>query len=177
MKIFNYKNDDFNFSNDNISKKIAEILNKIDNSPEENYVDNLITKTRKLICPWTITNHEIPKVKDTTIYINFKTEKKPFVYNTISSGMLNLEWAKFTSYLKTLSENLYYATHKTYDFRINDIPVKIHGNYIQIGSYIIPKFTTIDYFNRFSKTEKINIFLNIEMINNHLSNYYFDIAA
>ena len=52
----------------------------------------------------------------------------------------------------------YYSNHSSYDFKINGVPVKIHGNYIQVGSQIIPKFTTTKYFNSIPKKDRIMIY-------------------
>ena len=66
-----------------------------------------------------------------------------------------------------LFDYIYYTENPSYDFKIGDIPVKIHGNYIQVGSRLIPKFTSSSFFNDLPKKDRI-ILYNISMNINSL---------
>lgn len=82
----------------------------------------------------------------------------------ITPEALNLEWNKAAS---RLFDYIYYTENPSYDFKIGDIPVKIHGNYIQVGSRLIPKFTNSSFFNDLPKKDRI-ILYNISMNINSL---------
>ena len=82
-------------------------------------------------------------------------EKPSFTITNISPTSLNLEWNKAATHLL---ECAYYANNPTYDFIICDTPIKIHGNYIQVGSEIIPTFTRSDFFTTMKKEDQINIY-------------------
>lgn len=128
-----------------------------DKKNDDNYIDNLLKKAYETIVPWA-------KKKDTeTIYIVFGDnpnkkytfEKPSFSYTSISPAALNLEWNKAATHLL---ECAYYAKNPTYDFMLGDTPIKIHGNYIQVGSEIIPTFTSSDFFSPMNKETRINIY-------------------
>jgi hypothetical protein len=83
----------------------------------------------------------------------------------ISPSMLNLEWNKAATKLKELA---YYTKNKSYDFLIGDVPVKIHGNYIQVGYDIIPTFTKSSFFDDYSDEDRATLYeisLSINILN------------
>lgn len=86
-----------------------------------------------------------------------KNKKDEYTYTllNVTPEALNLEWNKAATLLSNYD---YYSNHSSYDFKINGVPVKIHGNYIQVGSQIIPKFTTTKYFNSIPKKDRIMIY-------------------
>lgn len=84
--------------------------------------------------------------------------------NKYTMEALSLEWNKAAS---RLFDYIYYTENPSYDFKIGNIPVKIHGNYIQVGSRLIPKFTSSSFFNDLPKKDRI-ILYNISMNINSL---------
>lgn len=119
---------------------------------KKNYVDNLIEKAYAAFLPWK------NKEKTTTYYIDFsKLNDNKFDYTIIdvTPTALNFEWNKAAT---ALMEYAYYLDNPSYDFMIYNTPVKIHGNYIQVGSEIIPTFTNAKYFSKFNKDTQVNLY-------------------
>lgn len=126
-------------------------INNYSKKSNKSYVDSLLDDAYKFFLPW-----EKKKV-DNKIYLSLsKIDFTPeYTLLNVSSSALSLEYNKAIS---RLIEYLYYLENPTYDFLICDTPVKIHGNYIQVGTHIIPKFTKANYFNNFDKETKINLY-------------------
>lgn len=122
-------------------------LSKYDKPIEKkgDYITDILNKMKNIF-PWT-------KDKDDTITIDIIP--MDFTYGNITAEALNLEWNKAAT---RLHDYIYYSEHPSYDFKIGDIPVKIHGNYIQVGSRIIPNFTTSGFFNKLTKKERIKLY-------------------
>ncbi len=72
----------------------------------------------------------------------------------------------WSSFIPKLNSYYYFASNPSCDFYINNTPVKIHGNYIQIGADLIPKNATVDFFNGFSNDSKITVYNVIIEMNN-----------
>lgn len=148
-------NNNFNFNTYDFLNPYYE---KISKKKDDNYIDNLLTKAFKNLVPWAKKED-----KKDNIYIIFGDEptkkytfeKPSFTITNISPTSLNLEWNKAATHLL---ECTYYANNPTYDFIICDTPIKIHGNYIQVGSEIIPTFTRSDFFTTMKKEDQINIY-------------------
>lgn len=83
-------------------------------------------------------------------------------YTPNANDLIGL-WSEF---IPKLNNYYYFASNPSCDFYINNIPVKVHGNYIQIGADLIPKSPTVDFFNSFSKESKTTIYNVIIEINN-----------
>lgn len=147
-------NTNFDFTSYNFIKSFTDDNKK----KNDNYIDNLITKAIKNITPWV-------KTKDDKNMINvifgdkplkkYMFEKPNYTLTSITPMILNLEWNKAASYLM---EYLYYTNNPTYDFIIDNTPIKIHGNYIQVGADIIPTFTNSTFFDDMKKEDQINIY-------------------
>lgn len=97
----------------------------------------------------------LKKINNTFSWSKKNKDEYTYTILNVTPEMLNLEWNKAASLLNNYD---YYTDHPSYDFKINDIPVKVHGNYIQVGSRIIPKFTTTKYFNSVPKKDRIMIY-------------------
>ena len=150
----NKTNDNFKYESINLDN----ILKK-DN---KNYVDDLLDKAYKTFLPWMSRKTEDNKK---IIYLDTsKYDYKPdYTILDVTPYALNLEWNKAASRLLDIA---YYMDHPTYDFMIDDIAIKIHGNYIQIGSEIIPTFTKAKDFKKFDKDTQINLYYIAVIINN-----------
>ena len=141
-------NNNFNFNTYDFLNPYYE---KISKKKDDNYIDNLLTKTFKNLVPWAKKED-----KKDSIYIIFGDEsmkkytfeKPSFTITNISPTSLNLEWNKAATHLLKCA----------YDLIICDTPIKIHGNYIQVGSEIIPTFTRSDFFTTMKKEDQINIY-------------------
>lgn len=97
----------------------------------------------------------LKKINNTFSWSKKNKDEYTYTILNVTPEMLNLEWNKAASLLNNYD---YYTDHPSYDFKINGIPVKVHGNYIQVGSRIIPKFTTTKYFNSIPKKDRIMIY-------------------
>lgn len=134
---------------------------------KKNTYFNDIFNTIRNICPWA--NKTTYKI-GTPVYLD--------VYGMNKTKNTNDALALFKSdygtdenlynMFKTFTKNeeyMHYLCSPTYDYKIGNIPVKIHGNFIQIGSEIIPKYVDLSYFkklNNETKTTIYNIIINIE---------------
>lgn len=122
------------------------------------YTSDILNKIRSIF-PWAT------KENDTSYTITLDNAPiESYTLLGVTPEALNLEWNKAAS---RLYDYIYYTENPSYDFIIGGIPVKIHGNYIQVGTKIIPKFTTSKFFNNLSKKEQIiiyNISININAI-------------
>ena len=127
---------DYNSFNNDFAK-----LN-IDLDYKENDNDDFITNILK-------------KINNTFSWSKKNKDEYTYTILNVTPEMLNLEWNKTASLLNNYD---YYTDHPSYDFKINGVPVKVHGNYIQVGSRIIPKFTTTKYFNSVPKKDRIMIY-------------------
>lgn len=116
---------------------------------KKNYVDDLLLKARNTFLNW-----DTKKKKDGMIYFELPKDNY-YKMNAVDDKILNLEWNKAATYLK---DYLYYSARPSYDFLIGDTPVKIHGNYIQVGSLIIPTFTKSSWFKDLDKETKMTIY-------------------
>lgn len=127
-----------------------------DSNKSMDYTSSILNKIRSIF-PWTKKeNNDVITIDNLPI--------DSYMLLNITSEALNLEWNKAAS---RLYDYIYYTDHPSYDFKIGGIPVKIHGNYIQVGSKIVPKFTTSKFFDSLSKKERIilyNISMNINSI-------------
>lgn len=145
----NSKNFDITIDINKYFKTNTKTYNNID------YTSTIINKI-KSIFPWAKTNN------NTIIFDSMPIEN--YTFTSITPEALNIEWNKAAS---RLYDYIYYTNNPSYDFKINNIPVKIHGNYIQIGHRLIPKFTESSFFTKIPKKERIilyNISLNINSI-------------
>lgn len=123
-------------------------LSNIGKKTNKSYIDELIEKTKASILPWTIDN------KKKQVIINI--EEPTYKLIGITPEILNLEWNKAA----TILENYFkYINKPTYDFLIGDTPVKMHGNYIQVGTDIIPKHTLSSYFYKMNNADKIKLYI------------------
>lgn len=123
---------------------------------KKDYTSTILEKIRSIF-PWTKNNSD-----DITITID--SIPTSYTLLNVTSDALNAEWNKAAS---RLYDYIYYSEHPSYDFKIGGVPVKIHGNYIQVGSEIIPKFTTSKFFDKMTKKNRIilyNISLSINSI-------------
>lgn len=129
-----------------------DFINPMYNTKKTNkgYVDNLLDKAYDTFLPWM-------KKKDNIIYIDFDSKEKTYDYTIldVTPMALNLEWNKAVS---KLMEYAYYLDNPTYDYMIGNTPIKIHGNYIQVGSKIIPTFTNSKFFSKCDKETQINLY-------------------
>lgn len=130
---------------------------------KKNYIDSLIENAYDNI-PWL---RGLKSKKETLIDLSdlFTYEKPDYTLLDISPLALNLAWNKAAT---NLYEILYYTANPTYDFKIGGVPVKVFGNYIQVGSKILPKYTTSSMFKDMTKEEKIIIY-NISLEINSIS--------
>lgn len=138
-------------------------LNLTKGTNNKGYIDSLIDNAYDKI-PWL---RGLKSKKTTLVDLSdlFTYEKPDYTLLDVSPLALNLAWNKAAT---NLYEILYYTANPTYDFKIGGIPVKIFGNYIQVGSKILPKYTTSSIFNNMTKEEKViiyNISLEINSIN------------
>ena len=123
---------------------------------KKDYTSTILEKIRSIF-PWAKNNSN-----DITITID--SIPTSYTLLNVTSDALNTEWNKAAS---RLYDYIYYSEHPSYDFKIGGVPVKIHGNYIQVGSEIIPKFTTSKFFDKMTKKNRIilyNISLSINSI-------------
>ena len=123
---------------------------------KKDYTSTILDKIRSIF-PWANNNSD-----DITITID--SIPTSYTLLNVTSDALNAEWNKAAS---RLYDYIYYSEHPSYDFKIGGVPVKIHGNYIQVGSEIIPKFTTSKFFDKMTKKNRIilyNISLSINSI-------------
>lgn len=127
-------------------------------SKKSDYTISILDKI-KSIFPWANKNDN----KYTILTLDNAPYENYTILN-ITPEALNLEWNKAAS---RLFDYIYYTENPSYDFKIGDIPVKIHGNYIQVGSRLIPKFTSSSFFNDIPKKDRI-ILYNISMNINSL---------
>lgn len=136
----NFKYESINFTNP--SKK--------DN---KNYLDELLGNAYEKFLPWM----KPSKKENKTEYIFLEIPEPDLTYKPINVTpyALNLEWNKAAS---RLLEIAYYLDHPTYDYMIGDTPIKIHGNYIQVGSTIIPTYSKAKDFTKFNKETQINLY-------------------
>ena len=98
-------------------------------SKKSDYTISILDKI-KSIFPWAN--------KNDNKYTILTLDNAPYENYTIldiTPKALNLEWNKAAS---RLFDYIYYTENPSYDFKIGDIPVKIHGNYIQVGSRLFP---------------------------------------
>lgn len=99
-------------------------------------------------------------------YIKEEPKRKSPLFSadyTPSSSDLASLWNTFVPKLDTY----YHLTKEpSYDFYINDTPVKIHGNYIQVGATLIPKSAGSDFFSAFSNDTKVTVYNVITEVNN-----------
>lgn len=120
------------------------------------YTSELLKKIRSIF-PWAKDS------KENTIIIDaLPIESYNFI--DISPETLNLEWNKA---ITRLYDYIYYSNNPSYDFKIGGMPVKLHGNYVQVGSHIVPKFTSSKFFNNIPKKDRIIIYqisMNINSI-------------
>lgn len=155
-------NKNFDFNSYDFLNSYYENISKKEN---KNYIDNLLSKVIKNITPWV--KKEDKKDNFYLIFSDKPTKKytieKPnFTLTSVSPTILNLEWNKAAT---RMLEYAYYTNNPTYDFIIDDTPIKIHGNYIQVGSEIIPTFTNSDFFSSMEKENQINLYNIIVEIN------------
>lgn len=134
---------------------------------ETDYVTELLNKAYDLLLPWYKDTKDKEEKKNDKKYKTIDLSSiKPlfnFTFTSITSSMLNLEWNKAAS---RLIDYIYYDENPTYDFMIGDIPVKIHGNYIQIDSELIPLFTKEKFFDKYDKDKKEQLYVIALIINN-----------
>lgn len=128
------------------------------NYKKKDYTIDILDKIKSMF-PWTKKENT-----DTVITIDTTPYDTSYTLLDITPEALNLEWNKAIS---RLYDYVYYTNNPSYDFMINDIPVKIHGNYIQIGSKLYPKYTKSSFFDKLPKSERIVIY-NISMSINSL---------
>lgn len=134
---------------------------------ETDYVTELLNKAYNILLPWY--KNDTKDTKDTKKNNKYNTINlssdilSTYFFTSITSAALNLEWNKAAS---RLADYIYYTENPTYDFMIEDIPVKIHGNYIQIGSELIPKFTNIKFFDKYDNETKKQLYIVALIINN-----------
>lgn len=137
-------------------------LNLTEKKNNKSYIDSLIDNAYDNI-PW-LRGFKTKKTTLVDLSDLFTYEKPDYTLLDISPLALNLAWNKAAT---NLYEILYYAENPTYDFKIGGVPVKVFGNYIQIGSKILPKYTTSSMFSNMTKEEKViiyNISLEINSI-------------
>lgn len=139
MIFYNFKNDTEN----NFNKDLTNLFNSYKTTSTDRKFEKKDTVTNILdniqsIFPWA--KKETPK---------------EYTMLNVTPLMLNLEWNKAAT---RLNEIINSYEHPSYDFKIFDIPVKMHGNYIQVGSRLIPTFANSDFFKRVPKKERIEIF-------------------
>lgn len=120
---------------------------------DKNYLDNLLNDAYKKFLPWMKTS----KKEDKKEYIILEIPEPDLTYKPINVTpyALNLEWNKAAT---RLLEIAYYLDHPSYDYMIGDTPIKIHGNYIQVGSTIIPTYSKAKDFTKFDKATQINLY-------------------
>lgn len=117
---------------------------------KKDYTDNILD-TIKSIFPWTKKNNMF----NYTMTISDLPSTKEYTILNIDPLLLNLEWNKAAS---RIYDYMYYTDNPTYDFKIGNIPVKIHGNYIQVGAKLIPTFTSSSFFNTYTPEERTIIY-------------------
>lgn len=105
--------------------------------------------------------------KKTTTFNDFGTYLTKYYtpVNTVSSKPITytseLLFNSYSSLLPKVAEYLYYTENPTYDFKVDGVPVQIHGSYIIVGSKLIPTNTTglnIDFFNTMKESEKKTVY-------------------
>lgn len=129
-----------------------------DGFKKKGFIDGLIDGI-KASTPWLNNNK---KITLTTPFECIEIDKPNYSYSYISPEMLNLEWNKAST---KLINTLYGIKEKSYDFYIGDLPVKVFGNYIQIGFDIIPTFTNSNFFTSFDNKKTITLYEVVTTIN------------
>lgn len=127
-------NNDFDYS-----LNLGKLYNTSAYDKKTDYVDDILKKISNIFS-WNNTSTD---------------PNNTYTLFNVTPQALNMEWNKAAT---RLYDYLYYSSHPSYDFKIGNIPVKIHGNYIQIGSKIVPKFTSSSYFKNWSKKDRITIY-------------------
>lgn len=124
---------------------LSKYFNNNNNTKSNDFTSDILNKIRSIF-PWANKDNKNEIITIESIPID------SYTILDITPEALNFEWNKAAS---RLYDYIYYTNHPSYDFKIGGIPIKIHGNYIQIGSKIVPKFTTSKFFNSLSKKERI----------------------
>ena len=163
----NGKNNDNNFNFDyNLDLNKYQDSNDLTSfsisDKRKDFTSTILDKMRSIF-PW---------AKDSTdksIEIKFDTPTYKII--GVSPEALNLEWNKAAT---RIYDYLYYTANPSYDFKICDVPVKVHGNYIQVGTTLIPKYTKSSFFDTLEKKERENIYnisltINMFIDNNEVS--------
>ena len=121
-----------NKTNDNFNFDYKLDLNKYkDKSNDSDYTLDILNKISSIFS-WTKKDDDLP------IEIKFESPTPSYKFIGISPEALNLEWNKAAT---RLYDYIYYSANPSYDFKIGGVPVKVHGNYIQVGTILIPKYT------------------------------------
>lgn len=120
---------------------------------DKNYLDELINNTYKKFLPWLKPSKNEDKKE--SIILEIPKLYLPYTPINVTPYALNLEWNKAAS---RLLEIAYYLDNPSYDYMIEDTPIKIHGNYIQVGSIIIPTYSKSKDFTKFDKETQINLY-------------------
>lgn len=129
------------------------------------YFDDIF-ETMFKICPWAAGNkkhNDTFKVGE-PIYLdvealynkNKATNSDPFALLKPNYGTDKNLYDMFKNFANTKYD--YYLTHPSYDYKYMGVPVKIHGNYIQVGSEIIPKYADYSSFEKLNNKTKLVIY-------------------
>lgn len=160
MKYISYNsNNDFGTTYNNTDLFTLTIPKE---TSSKSYIDTLLDKAYKGISWLKPKNEEIKLINLGDL---FNYSKPLYTLMDVSPLALNLEWNKATTNLYNL---LTYLNDPIYDFKIGGIPVKVFGNYIQVGSKILPKYATSNDFMSFGKEERTVIY-NISLEINSMS--------
>lgn len=143
----------------NYSKFYIKTTDNCINYKKKGFIDGLIDGMHHKF-PWL--NNDSKKTILTTPFESIEFNKPDFTYLYTSPYALNLEWNKAASKLTSLLNNM---NQESYDFYIGDTPVKVFGNYIQVGYDIIPTFTSKNYFSSFDKKKTIKLYEVVTTIN------------
>ena len=129
-------------------------------SKKKGFIDGLIDGINTKF-PW-LHGNKSENIILTTPFESLEFAKPNYDYSYISPYALNLEWNKAAT---KLTSALYGMGKKSYDFYYGDLPVKVFGNYIQIGYDIIPTFTSANYFEQFDEKKTITLYEVVTTIN------------
>lgn len=153
---FNTTNNTANNNYDNCKIDLSKYYKNTKYENDLDFTSSILNKI-KSIFPWaTKENKNIYRLRT-----NDDSDKN-YILLDITPDALNYEWNKAASMLYHIADS-----DSIYDFKIGNVPVKIYGNYIQVGSKIIPKFTSSNFFNNYSKKDRIllyNISLEINTL-------------
>lgn len=93
----------------------------------------------------------------------------PVTYTAVKSNGF------FSNVMKKFNEYWYYSNNPTYDFKIGNTPVQVHGNYWIVGNTVVPMNADDTFFSKLSGKTKETV-INVFIILNRTEDYSVFVA-